>query len=301
MTPQKSPGWVLSFTLLGLIWGSSFLFIKEGLEFLSPFGIAFWRTALGAVVMALIIVIRGHKLPSTLKQWALIWVGGLLMSGVPAALFGYAQQHVSSALASILNASTPIFTVIAIMIAFRDEKPKRYVVVGLLIGLVGVGIVLAVWAGFGVNDPLAIGALVLAVTCYGFGTPFTRKFISTMPISSESAVFVQVSTSALTMLPLYLSTGPVFVGELSPLPVASMLILGFIGTGYAYVAYYDIINKVGSAIASSVTYITPLVGVLLGALLLNETITWNQPVGGIVILLGAAIAQGRFNGLVRKK
>jgi drug/metabolite transporter (DMT)-like permease len=292
---------VLSFTLLGLIWGSSFLFIKEGLEFLSPFGIAFWRTALGAIVMALIIVIRRHKLPATLKQWALIWVGGLLMSGVPAALFGYAQQHVSSALASILNASTPIFTVIAIMIAFRDEKPKRYVVVGLLIGLVGVGIVLAVWAGFGVNDPLAIGALVLAVTCYGFGTPFTRKFISTMPISSESAVFVQVSTSALTMLPLYLSTGPVFVGELSPLPVASMLILGFIGTGYAYVAYYDIINKVGSAIASSVTYITPLVGVLLGALLLNETITWNQPAGGIVILLGAAIAQGRFNGLVRKK
>lgn len=301
MTPQKSPGWVLSFTLLGLIWGSSFLFIKEGLEFLSPFGIAFWRTALGAVVMALIIVIRRHKLPATLKQWALIWVGGLLMSGVPAALFGYAQQHVSSALASILNASTPIFTVIAIMIAFRDEKPKRYVVVGLLIGLVGVGIVLAVWAGFGVNDPLAIGALVLAVTCYGFGTPFNRKYISTMPISSESAVFVQVSTSALTMLPLYLATGPVFVGELTLLPVVSMLILGFVGTGYAYVAYYDIIHKVGSAIASSVTYITPLVGVLLGALLLNETITWNQPVGGIVILLGAAIAQGRFNGLVRKK
>jgi drug/metabolite transporter (DMT)-like permease len=301
MTPQKSPGWVLSFTLLGLIWGSSFLFIKEGLQILSPFGIAFWRTALGAVVMALIIVIRRHKLPKTLKQWATIWVGGLLMSGVPAALFGYAQQHVSSALASILNASTPIFTVIAIMIAFRDEKPKRHVVVGLLIGLVGVGIVLGVWAGFGVNDPLAIGALVLAVTCYGFGTPFTRKYISTMSIGSESAVFVQVSTSALTMLPLYLATGPFFIGDLSPLPVASMLILGFIGTGFAYVAYYDIIHKVGSAIASSVTYITPMVGVLLGALLLNETITWNQPVGGLVILLGAAIAQGRLNGLVGKK
>jgi drug/metabolite transporter (DMT)-like permease len=301
MTPQKSPGWVLSFTLLGLIWGSSFLFIKEGLQILSPFGIAFWRTALGAVVLGVILVIRRHKLPASAKQWALIWVGGLLMSGVPAALFGYAQQHVSSALASILNASTPIFTVIAIMIAFRDEKPKRYVVVGLLIGLIGVGIVLAIWGGFGLNDPLAIGALVLAVTCYGFGTPFTRKYISTMPIGTDSAVFVQVSTSALTMLPLYLLTGPVFIGELTPMPVGSMLILGFIGTGYAYVAYYDIINKVGSAIASSVTYITPLVGVFLGAVLLNETITWNQPVGGLVILLGAAIAQGRLNGLVSKK
>jgi drug/metabolite transporter (DMT)-like permease len=103
------------------------------------------------------------------------------------------------------------------------------------------------------------------------------------------------------MLPFYLLTGPVFVGELNFIPVGSMLILGFVSTGIAYVIFYDIIEKAGSAIASSVTYITPLVGVLLGALLLNETITWNQPVGGIVILLGAAIAQGRFNGLVRKK
>jgi drug/metabolite transporter (DMT)-like permease len=251
--------------------------------------------------MALIVLIRRHELPATLKQWALIWVGGLLMSGVPAALFGYAQQHVSSALASILNASTPIFTVIAILIAFRDETPKRHVVVGLSIGLLGVGVVLAIWAGLGVNDPLAIGALVLAVSCYGFGTPFARKYISTMSIGSESAVFAQVLTSAVTMLPFYLLTGPVFVGELNFIPVGSMLILGFVSTGIAYVIFYDIIEKAGSAIASSVTYITPLVGVLLGALLLNETITWNQPVGGIVILLGAAIAQGRFNGLVRKK
>jgi drug/metabolite transporter (DMT)-like permease len=301
MNPTKSSGWLFSFILLGIIWGSSFLFIKEGLEILSPFGIAFWRTALGAAVMALIIVLRRHKLPNTAKQWGLIWVGGLLMSGVPAALFGYAQQHVSSALASILNASTPIFTVIAILIAFRDEKPKRYVVVGLMVGMVGVGVVLGVWSGFGVNDPLAIGALVLAVLCYGFGTPFTRKYISPMPIGNESAVFVQVFTSALTMLPLYIFSGPAFVGELTLIPVGSVLILGIIGTGLAYVAYYDILDKVGSAIASSVTYITPLVGVLLGALLLNETITWNQPIGGIVILLGAAIAQGRFNGLVRKK
>lgn len=301
MTPKKSSNWLFSFILLGIIWGSSFLFIKEALAVLSPFGVAFWRTALGAGVMALILVIRRDKLPTTLKQWVLIWIGGLLMSGVPAALFGYAQQHVSSALASIMNASTPIFTVVAIMIAFRDEKPKRHVVVGLLVGLVGVGVVLGVWSGFGVNDPLAIGALVLAVTCYGFGTPFTRKYISPMPIGNESAVFVQVFTSAVTMLPLYLFTGPAFVGELSLIPVGSILILGIIGTGLAYVAYYDILDKVGSAIASSVTYITPLVGVLLGALLLGEHITWNQPVGGVVILLGAAIAQGRINGLVLKR
>lgn len=294
MTAQRRNGWLISFILLGLIWGSSFLFIKESLALLSPFGIAFWRSALGAITLAIILVIKRDKLPKTFKEWVLIWIGGLLMSGIPGALFGYAQQHVSSALASILNASTPIFTVVAILIAFRDEKPKPHVVAGLTVGLVGVGVVLGVWAGFGSNDPLAIGALILAVTCYGFGTPFTRKYISTMNITSSSAVFVQVSTSAITLLPFYVLGGPVLVGGMTWQSVAAITILGIVGTGLAYVAYYDLIDKVGSAIASSVTYITPLVGVLLGALVLGEAIVWNQPVGGAIVLLGAAIAQGRI-------
>ncbi len=294
MTTKRRNGWLLTFTVLGLVWGSSFLFIKQGVELVTPFGIAFWRSALGALVLAIIVAIKHEKLPRTIKEWAIIWVGGLLMSGIPGVLFGYAQQHVSSALASILNASTPIFTVIAILIAFREEKPKPNVLIGLFVGLIGVGVVLGVWQGFGANDPLAIGALILAVTCYGFGTPFTRKYISTMQFSSTSAVFVQVSTSAITLMPFYLFGGPLFIGEFDFNSVASIIVLGTVGTGLAYIAYYDLIEKVGSAIASSVTYITPLVGVLLGALVLGEAIVWNQPVGGAIVLFGAAIAQGRI-------
>jgi drug/metabolite transporter (DMT)-like permease len=301
MTTKRSNGWLLTFTVLGLIWGSSFLFIKQGLELVTPFGIAFWRSALGALVLAIIVAVKHEKLPRTIKEWVIIWVGGLLMSGIPSVLFGYAQQHVSSALASILNASTPIFTVVAILIAFRDEKPKPNVIAGLLVGLVGVGVVLGVWAGFGTNDPLAIGALILAVTCYGFGTPFTRKYISVMPISSTNAVYVQVLTSAVTLLPFYLLSGELFIGAFTLASVSSIVILGVVGTGLAYVAYYDLLDKVGSAIASSVTYITPLVGVLLGALVLGEAIVWNQPVGGVIVLLGAAIAQGRIKIPGRKK
>lgn len=294
MNAKRSNAWLLTFTVLGLVWGSSFLLIKQGLELVTPFGIAFWRSALGALVLAIIVAVKKEALPRSVKDWAIIWVGGLLMSGIPGVLFGYAQQHVSSALASILNASTPIFTVVAILIAFRDEKPKPNVVAGLLVGLIGVGVVLGVWAGFGTNDPLAIGALILAVTCYGFGTPFTRKYISTMPISSTNAVLVQVLTSAITLLPFYLLGGPLVVGDFTWLSVGSLVVLGLVGTGLAYVAYYDLLDKVGSAIASSVTYITPLVGVALGALVLGETIAWNQPVGGVIVLLGAAIAQGRI-------
>lgn len=300
MNPTKSPNWLLNYIVLGIIWGSSFFFIMLALETLPPIGIAFWRTAIGAATLAIILVIQKVALPKTLKQWSLLWVSGLLMSGIPAVLFAFAEQHVSSALASIINASTPVFTVLAIMIAFRAEKPKPQVLVGLSVGLVGVFVVLGIWQGFGDSDPLAVGALLLAVTLYGFGSPFVRRFIEPMKIDSKTAVFGQVSTSALSLLPLYLF-GPLTIGPATLQSIGGMLALGILGTGIAYVLYYRLLATVGSPIASAVTYVTPLVGVAIGVTVLHETISWHEPVGALVIILGAAVAQGRFNRfLVRK-
>jgi drug/metabolite transporter (DMT)-like permease len=300
MNPTKSSNWLLNYIVLGIIWGSSFFFIMLALETLPPIGIAFWRTAIGAATLAIILVIQKVALPKTLKQWSLLWVSGLLMSGIPAVLFAFAEQHVSSALASIINASTPVFTVLAIMIAFRAEKPKPQVLVGLSVGLVGVFVVLGIWQGFGDNDPLAVGALLLAVTLYGFGSPFVRRFIEPMKIDSKTAVFGQVSTSALSLLPLYL-IGPLTIGPATLQSIGGMLALGILGTGIAYVLYYRLLATVGSPIASAVTYVTPLVGVAIGVTVLRESISWHEPVGALVIILGAAVAQGRFNRfLVRK-
>ena len=300
MTKQRSNGWLFNYLLLGLIWGSSFLFIMKGLETFSPIGIAFWRTAIGAITLLIIMSIRRIPLPKTAKHWFLLWIGGLLMSGIPAVLFGFAETRVSSALASIMNASTPVFTVLAILITFRAEKPKPQVLAGLGVGLVGVLVVLGVWNGFGENDPLAVGALILAVTFYGFGSPYVRKFIEPLKLPSETSVFGQVTTSALTLLPFY-ATGPLTVGPANWGSMLSILALGAVGTGFAYIIYYQLLATVGSPIASAVTYITPIVGVIIGVLLLNETIGWNEPVGALVIILGAAVAQGRLNRfLVRK-
>jgi drug/metabolite transporter (DMT)-like permease len=271
-----------------------------GLQSFPPLGIAFLRTAIGAATLLIIMAIRKIQLPKTLKQWLLLWVGGLLMSGIPAVLFGFAETRVSSALASILNASTPVFTVLAILIAFRAEKPKPQVLVGLFVGLRGVLVVLGVWKGFGSNDPLAVGALVLAVTFYGFGSPFVRKFIEPLRLPAETSVFGQVSTSALTLLPFYLA-GPLTVGPITTPAILGILALGAVGTGFAYIIYYELLAMVGSPIASAVTYLTPVVGVLIGVLLLHESIGWNEPAGAVVIILGAAVAQGRFNRFLVKK
>jgi drug/metabolite transporter (DMT)-like permease len=300
MTPTKSSNWLLNYIVLGIIWGSSFFFIMLALRTLPPIGIAFWRTAIGAATLAIILVIQKVAVPKSWKQWSLLWVSGLLMSGIPAVLFGYAEQHVSSALASIINASTPVFTVLAILIAFRAEKPRPQVLVGLGVGLIGVFVVLGVWQGFGDNDPLAVGALLLAVTFYGFGSPFVRKFIEPMKLDPKTSVFGQVSTSALTLLPFYL-LGPLATGPASFESVTGMLALGVLGTGLAYILFYRLLATVGSPIASAVTYVTPVVGVAIGVAFLQESISWHEPVGALVILIGAAVAQGRLNRfLVRK-
>ena len=294
MSNENIQGWLAKFILLGLIWGSSFLFIELNLEALPSAGVAFWRTALGTSFLLVVFLVKREHLPKSLKSWALIWVSGLFMSAIPAVLFSMAQQNVSSSLASIMNASTPIFTVIAILIAFRSEKPGRAMLIGLGIGLAGVAVVLGVWDGFGVNAPWAIFALIGAVTCYGIGTPFIKKFVTPLGIPLYSSVLIQVGTSAITLLPYYLLTGPAFIGEVTAQSLASMLVLGAIGTGYAYVLFYELVDRAGSAIASSVTYITPLVGVILGVILLGEKLTWHEPVGGLIVLLGAAITQGRI-------
>jgi drug/metabolite transporter (DMT)-like permease len=300
MNPTKSSNWLLNYIVLGIIWGSSFFFIMLALRTLPPIGVAFWRTAIGAATLAVILVIQKVAIPKSLKQWLLLWVSGLLMSGIPAVLFGFAEQHVSSALASIINASTPVFTVLAIMIAFRAEKPKPQVLVGLGLGLVGVFVVLGIWQGFGENDPLAVGALLLAVTFYGFGSPFVRRFIEPMKIDSKTAVFGQVSTSAVSLLPFYLA-GPLTIGPATVESVSGMLALGVLGTGLAYVLYYRLLATVGSPIASAVTYVTPVIGVAIGVVVLHESISWHEPVGALIIILGAAVAQGRLNKFLAKR
>lgn len=294
MSPAKTTSWIYKFLFLGTIWGSSFLFVSFGLDVLTPMGIGFWRSAIGAVTLLVVLLVLRIKFVRGWKTWFKLWIAGLFMSAIPAVLFGYAQQNVTSALAAIVNASTPIFTVLAILIAFRAEKPKTTVLVGLGVGLVGVFIVLGIWRGFGENDPLAIAALILAVTCYGIGTPFLRKYVEPLNLKPEAAVFGQVFTSALTLLPFYLS-GAIFVGPLNFNSVASMLTLGILGTGLAYVLYYRLLAQVGSAIGSAVTYLSPIVGVVLGLLVLGEQVTWNEPVGAVIVLFGAAVAQGRIS------
>ena len=296
----KKP-WVAMYAVAGLIWGASFLFIELALTFLTPIGVAFGRTFFGALAMVIAMVIFKSKLPTSFEAWKRLTIAGILMSSVPFVLFAYAQTQVTSALAAIINAVTPITTVIVILIAFRTEKLKPHVIAGIVIGLFGVLVVLGAWQGFGENDPLAILAMLIAVILYGIGTPYVRKYVTPLNLATEVSVFGQIGTAALTLLPIYLISGPLITATPEIQSVAAIVILGALGSGVAYLLYYKILDVVGSAIASSVTYITPIIAVILGVSLLGEQLHWYEPVGGLIVILGAAISQGSILSLFRKK
>ncbi|MEI6038956.1 MAG: DMT family transporter [Actinomycetes bacterium] len=288
--------WLPAYIALGTVWGCSFLFIKMGLEFLTPFGVAFGRCALGAITLLIYSKIRGISFPRERHIWIKLWLLALIQNIIPGILFAFAEVRVTSVLAGIINATTPLVTLIAILIVFREEKPRGFQIIGLIIGSFGVLIVLGVWKGLGHNNLVGILALLAAVTCYGISFPYTKKFIIPLGLKPEAAATMQITVAAITLLPLYLYDG-IAKDEFRLAPLLAMLALGAFGTGFAYIWNFQIIAAAGSSIASTVTYVTPVVAVIVGWIFKGEHISWNQPIGAIILVLGAAISQGRFNKL----
>ena len=293
MSKSKSQSWLGLYIALGIVWGCSFIFIKLGLEFLTPFGVAFGRCALGALALLIYLKVKGLSLVRDRKMIGHLWVVALLLNVIPGIFFAWAETEVTSILAGIINAVTPLMTLIAIMLVSRNEKPTAPQIVGLLLGFLGVLTVLGAWKGLGDNPLWAILVLLAAVTCYGFSFPYSRRYILPAQLKPEVMAATQVTLGAITLLPLFLMDG-ITKDEYRIGPVLAMIALGVFGSGFAYIWNFTIMRAAGSAIASSVTYVTPVVAVVVGLIFLQEKLHWYEPVGALVVLLGAAIAQGRI-------
>jgi drug/metabolite transporter (DMT)-like permease len=290
----SSSSWLPAYLILGFVWGCSFIFIKLGLEFLTPFGVAFVRCALGALTLLLIAKWRGYSLPKDPMVRFHLWVVAVLLNVIPGIFYAWAETVVTSVLAGIINAVTPLMTLLAIMAVNRQEKPKAFQIIGLFIGFLGVLTVLGAWNGLGDNPLWAIVVLMSAVTCYGISFPYTRRFVMPYGLKSESIVSMQLLLAAVTLIPFFLFNG-VERYEYMPGPLLAMLALGVFGSGLAYLWNFKVMELAGSAIASSVTYLTPVVAIIVGIIFLGEKVTWYEPVGGLIVLLGAAIAQERIS------
>jgi drug/metabolite transporter (DMT)-like permease len=292
--------WLPAYLALGTVWGCSFIFIELGLEFLTPFGVAFIRCALGAITLLIFTKIRKVDLPADRKIWQKLWVVAMLLNVIPGVLFAFAQQYVTSVLASIINAGTPLMTLVFMLIVFREEKLKPEQIIGLLIGALGVLTVVGVWKELGNNQLVGVIALIIAVSCYGASYPYSTRNVIPLKLKPEALATGQLIMAAVTLLPFFIING-ISNDFYRPQSVIAMLCLGIFGSGFAYIWNFSITAAAGSAIASTVTYLTPVVAVIVGFLYLGELIVWHEIVGALIVIVGALLSQGRLNRLVMTK
>jgi len=288
-------GTALRYVALAGTWGSSFLLIKVALRGLAPGQVVFARVVVGAAVLALMMTLGRRRWPREPRLWLHLAVLGLLYCAVPFTLFAYAGETLPSGLSAILNATVPLMTVLATAVVVPAEKLGVRKALGVLVGGAGVAIVVGIWR-LATPDVAAslpsILACLGATACYGTGFAYMRRFvIGRHPYDAVTIAAGQVLTAAVVMcvaLPFFGGPAP----ALDPVVVAGVALLGAFGTGLAYAWNTRIVVAWGPVAASTVTYLTPLVGVALGIAVLGERLSWNEPVGGVVVLLGVLITQG---------
>jgi drug/metabolite transporter (DMT)-like permease len=277
---------------LAVLWGSGFLFIKEALAGLSPFQIVFGRMLAAAIAMLALTLATHHRLPTDRRIWMHLAVVAIITNIAPYFLFAWAELRVTSALAGVLNATTPLFTLLAAL-ATRTERDGPSRLTGLLVGLLGVVILAAPWATPQRTTLAGIVAALLASACYALGYVYARRFLT-----SRAVPAVVLSTGQMVAGTVLLAIAAPVLGRghvhLTATVIAAVLALGVAGTGASYVLNYQLIADEGPTAASTATYLIPLVAVILGAFVLGEPVTWNLALGAITILAGVAISEGRL-------
>ena len=290
---RKPSKWLPGFIALGLVWGLSFLFVELALISFTPIGIAFLRGLLGAVSLLVLVAVTRQKLPRVWRHWLHISIVAVLLNAAPGFLFALGQEIVSSSIAGVINATTPLMTVLIIISFFRDQTPTVDQFLGIVVGFFGILLVMEIFSSSNQAAVAGVITLLMATLCYGLAMPYAKRFVSPLPYSPYVLAASQVSASAaLTALPAILwgITHDVITGT----SLAGIALLGVLGTGVAYVWNYRNIELAGSVVASSVTYITPVVAVIAGVLVLGDQLSPSQVAGGILIVLSALLVQGRL-------
>jgi drug/metabolite transporter (DMT)-like permease len=285
--------WRTQFLALSVTWGSSFLFIKVLDRHWPAIWVAFGRVALGALTLTLLLYVRGERLPRPRSSlWPHVVVAAVFFNVIPFTLFAAGEQHVSSIVAGLWNATTPLWVLTVALIAFPEERPDRVKLLGLSIGFVGVVVLLGPWRGLGGGQLIGHLACAGAAFCYGLGFPYTRRYLAGRPESGLVLATAQLVCAAvlLALAAPFARAPSVHIGLGG---LGSILALGALGTGIAYVLNYAVVRAIGATTASTVTYLIPVFSTLLGVIVLGETLHWNQPAGTLVLFAGIALSQGR--------
>ena len=281
-------GWLGPYLLLAGLWGCSFLFIATALQSFTATQVAFGRIAIGLALLVVVLLVRRERVRLQRRHIGDFVLVGAVMTAIPFVLFGLAEERVSSVLAGLVNATTPLFTALFVALLIPAERPDRLQLGGLVIGFGGIAVLLGIWDAGAID--LAGGLMLLGATfCYGIGNAWGRFRLTSTGLSTVGVPAVQLLVGALIVLPFAVAAPRT---EPLTLPAAlSVLALGLGGTGLAYVLFWRVMAIAGATVTASVTYVIPLVSTALGVLVLHEALHWYEPVGGAIVLAGVALTQ----------
>jgi drug/metabolite transporter (DMT)-like permease len=283
----KTKHWAI-FITLGLIWSSSFLWVELALREVGPITLVAFRAFFGFLFGVVVVVTQRIPLPRTWKEWAPLIVLGLTNIAIPFFLISWGQKSIDSGVASILDATVPLFTILVAHFMLHDDKMTTPKVLGLLTGFAGVVVLMSKDIGDSAGSLLGQLAVIAACIFYAGSSIFARVYTegtsATMrglgPLVSASVVMV---TSA------FIFEAPLKIPTL-PITWVALLWMGILGSGLAFIMLFYLIHEIGPTRTTMVTYLFPLGGVTLGVIFLNEALTWQIITGAVLIISSLAIA-----------
>jgi drug/metabolite transporter (DMT)-like permease len=288
---QRSAAWMwLVFLALGFFWGSSYLWIKIGLEGgLPPLTLIAGRLVLGGLFLGVVVALARQELPRSARMYGHLLVMSVVNIVLPFILITVGEQSIDSALAAILNATVPLTVIILAPMFLPDERITPARIAGLAVGFAGV-ILLVAPDLVNLSDSDLTGELMMlgSSICYGIGNVYSRRNVH--GLRPMIPALFQVTFAALIVVPLALLVDRPFQ-EVTPTPgaIAAILWLGILGSGLAYLCYFTLLQRWGATRTSMVAYLLPVVGILLGALVLGDPVTLNRIAGTALVIAGIAL------------
>lgn len=275
----------IKFIILAGAWGSSFLWIKIAGQEIGPFSLVLLRASFALAGLTVALFIIRPELPRSLRGWLAFAFLGVFNVAVPFVLISWAERTITSGLASILNATVPLFTILLAAVFLPEDGLTAPKLLGLLVGFAGVIVLVYDQVGVDSLNLLSIGAMLLAAAFYGGSAVFARK--ATLGMRPAAQAFGQSLFSWLVMLPAAsLAEGTLLHLPRLPITWLALAWLGLIGTFMATLLFFSLLNTIGPTRSTLVTYTFPLVGMLLGILFLAEPIKWQLFLGAALIISG---------------
>ena len=284
---MKPKHWLV-FIVLGLIWSSSFLWIKIGVQEIGPMSLTAFRMLFGALTAVLIGIYQGVQWPRDAKTWRDFAILGPASLAIPIFFISWGEQTIDSAVASILNATVPLFTIFIAHFFLYDDKMTAQKILGLLIGFAGVVVLMREDISSGAHSSiLGQGAVILASLFYAGSSVFARRVTRNIDGTVRGAL--PLVTAALFMWAIGPWAEKPFEFPSLPLTWTAILWLGVLGSGVAVLMLYYLIHEIGPTRTSMVTYLFPVGGVILGVIFLNEHLSWQLVAGTILIILSLVV------------